>query len=256
LARPRWGYHLQEIKRQGLDILIAIDVSKSMLTQDVKPSRLERTKLAVRDLVMKLNGDRVGLIAFAGEAFLVCPLTSDYSGFLLSLNDLSADTIPRGGTALTKAIEEAARSYGKKEQPYKTVILVTDGEDQEGDALKAASKAKEKGIKIYTVGIGTQQGDLIRVMDNQGQSRFLKDAQGNFVKSRLNENLLQRIAYTTNGAYVRSSGAQFGLDYLYEQQLSKLEKQEIENKMEKKYQERFQWFLTVAFIAFCLYSLL
>lgn len=249
LARPQWGYQLQDVKHEGLDIMIAVDVSKSMLTQDVTPNRLERTKLAIKDLVKQLKGDRVGLIAFAGSAFLMCPLTSDYNGFLLSLNDLNIDTIPRGGTDLSTAIEEAIKGYGDKGQPYKTVILVTDGEDNEGDAAVAARKAKEKGIVIYTVGIGTQEGDLVRIPDALGQSGFLKDAQGNYVKSRLNENLLQQIAYITGGAYVRSSGAQFGLDYLYEKQLSGIEKHSFDEKKQKKYHERFQWPLSIALIA-------
>ncbi|MBI4309918.1 MAG: VWA domain-containing protein, partial [Candidatus Omnitrophica bacterium] len=249
LARPQWGYELREVKRRGLDILIAVDVSKSMLTQDVSPNRLERTKLAIKDLIRKLKGDRVGLIAFAGEAFLVCPLTVDYNGFLLSLNDLNVETIPRGGTDLSSAIEEAIKGYGDKGQPYKTAILVTDGEDQEGDCLKAAGKAKGKGVTVYTVGVGTREGDLIRVQNEQGQWEFLKDSQGNYIKSRLNENLLQQIAYITGGAYVRSSGAQFGLDYLYDQQLAAIEKHDIDSKIEKKYHEQFQWFLAAALIA-------
>ena len=255
LARPQWGYEIQEVKRQGLDILIAVDVSKSMLTQDVKPSRLERTKLAIKDLVKKLKSDRLGLIAFAGNAFLICPLTIDYNGFLLSLNDLSTDTIPRGGTNLSFAIDEAIKGHGNKGQAYKTLVLVTDGEDQEGDVVHAAKQAKDKGIKIFTVGIGTQEGDLIQFQGDQGQMVYLKDVKGDYVKSRLNENLLQQIAYITGGAYVRSSGAQFGLDYIYEQQLSKLEKHETENKQEKKYHERFQWFLSIALIALFFLSL-
>lgn len=253
LSRPQWGFEWQDVKHQGLDVLIAIDVSKSMLTQDVKPSRIERTKLAVKDLLRKLKGDRIGLIAFSGQAFLMCPLTSDYNGFLLSLNDLNTNSIPRGGTNLSNAIDEAIKGYGDKSQPYKTVVLVTDGEDNEGDANKAAQRAKSKGIKIYTVGIGTQEGELIQVSNDQGVNEFLKDAQGNYVKSRLNENLLQQIAYVTGGAYVRSSGAQFGLDYLYEKQLSRIEKREIDQKKEKKYYERYQWFLSVA-LAALLYS--
>lgn len=250
LARPQWGYHWQDVKRQGLDILIAVDVSKSMLTKDVSPSRLERTRLAIKDLVKKLKGDRVGLIAFAGEAFLVCPLTLDYNGFLLSLNDLSIDSIPRGGTDLSHAIDEAVKSYGKNTAD-KAFVMVTDGEDNEGDALKAAQRAKEKGIKIFTVGIGTQEGDLIQITDDQGNKQFLKDTQGNVIKSRLNENLLQQIAYATGGAYVRSSGAEFGLDYLYERQLSGLKKDEIEQRREKKYEERYQWLIAAGLIVLC-----
>src|SRR5205085_11737278 len=133
LARPQWGYEWQEIKRQGLDIIVAIDVSKSMLAQDVKPNRLERTKLAVQDLVKKLKGDRIGLIAFAGDAFLFCPLTVDYNGFLLSLQDLDTDSVSRGGTNLGRAMEEAIKEYDQTPSRYKAVIIVTDGDNLEGD---------------------------------------------------------------------------------------------------------------------------
>ncbi len=256
LARPQWGYQLQNVKRQGLDIMVAVDVSKSMLTQDVKPSRLERTKLALKDLTKSLKGDRIGLIAFAGQAFVMCPLTTDYSGFNLSLDDLSIDSIPRGGTDLSYAIDEAIKGYGDGSQSYKTVVLITDGEEGQGDALNTARKAKDKGIKVFTVGVGTKEGELIQVPDEAGQMGFLKDASGNFVKSRLNENLLQQIAYTTGASYVRAGGAQFGLDYLYEQQLAKLEKRDIEEKQERRYNERFQWPLTLALICLLLDALL
>ena len=246
LARPQWGFVWQEVKRQGLDILVVVDCSKSMLTQDVKPNRLERTKLAVKDLVKKLKGDRIGLIAFAGDAFLVCPLTVDYGGFLLSLDDLSVNTVPRGGTNLGRAIEEAMKGYDNTPTKFKSVIITTDGDNLEGDPLAAAKKAKDKGIKIYTIGIGTKEGELIQVPDDQGNPQFFKDDQGNFVKSRLNENLLQKIALTADGTYVRASGAEFGLDYIYENELSKLEKREIESKIEKKFYDRFQFPLAVA----------
>jgi Ca-activated chloride channel family protein len=249
LSRPQWGFSVSPVKRHGLDIMVVIDVSKSMLTQDVKPSRLERTKLAIKDLVMKLNGsDHIGLIAFAGDALVMCPLTYDYNGFLLSLDDLSVDSIPRGGTDISQAIDEGVNAYKGMADSDKAVILVTDGEDQEGDALQAARKASEKGVKIYTVGVGTREGDLIQVTNADGQTEFLKDADGNAVKSRLNENLLQQIAYITGGAYIRSGNTEFGLDYLYDRQLSKLKKHDAETKMARLYDERFQWPLTLAFI--------
>ncbi len=254
LARPQWGYENQPLKHRSLDILVAVDTSKSMLTQDVKPSRLERTKLAVRDLVKKLKGDRIGLIAFAGEAFLTCPLTSDYNGFLLGLDDLSPNIIPKGGTDIAKAINEAIKSFGSSGE-HKAFVLVTDGEEEQGHAVDAARKARDKGVKIYTVGIGTQEGDLIRVQNEQGEWEFFKDKQGNFVKSRLNERLLQEIAYITGGAYVRSSGAQFGLDYLYDQQLSKLAKRDLDEQSGKKYHERYQWPLGFAVLALMLSTL-
>jgi Ca-activated chloride channel family protein len=236
------------VKRTGLDILLVIDTSKSMLTQDVKPNRLERTKLAVKDMIKKLKGDRIGLVAFAGDAFMLCPLTSDYGGFLLSLSDLDVNISPRGGTNVGQALEEAMHGYDKTQAKFKTIVIVTDGDNLEGDPMAVVKKAKDNGIKIFSVGVGTQEGDLIMVTDAQGQSQYLKDDQGNVVKSRLNENLLQRMAYETGGAYVRSSGAEFGLDYIYEEHLSKLEKREIEDKMQKKYYERFQIPLALALI--------
>ena len=248
LTRPQWGYEWQEVKHQGLDIIVVIDTSKSMLTQDVRPNRLERTKLAVKDLLKKLTGDRIGLVAFAGDAFLVCPLTIDYNGFLLSLNDMDVYSIPRGGTNIGRALEEALAGFEHIPNKYKSIILITDGDNLEGDPLSAAAKAKEKNIKIYTIGIGTKEGELIGVPDEGGQWQFLKDAQGQFVKSRLNENLLQKIALETGGGYVKSSGAQFGLDLIYDQELSKLEKREIESKTQRKYYERFQIPLAVAII--------
>ncbi len=248
LMRPQWGFRWQEVKRKGLDILIAIDTSKSMLATDVKPNRLERSKLAVKDLIRKLKGDRIGLIAFAGTAFLQCPLTVDYNGFLLALNDLSVNTIPRGGTSISSAIKTALRSYEGGQKEHKVLIIITDGEDHEGDALASAREAKKEGVKLFCIGIGTAGGELIQLVDESGKRVFLKDKEGNVVKSRLNEHLLREIALTTGGAYVRSSGAEFGLDLLYEQKLSKMEKREIKVQMAKRYYERFQIPLALALI--------
>lgn len=249
LARPQWGYEWREVRRQGLDIIVAVDVSKSMLAQDVKPNRLERTKLAVQDLVKKLKGDRIGLVAFAGDAFLICPLTADYHGFLLSLDDLDTESVSRGGTNVAAAIEEAVKEYDQTPSRYKAVIVVTDGENLEGDPLSAANKAKTKGVKVFCVGIGTPEGELIQLQDIVGNPEFVKDEKGNFVKSKLNEDLLQKIALSTGGIYVRAGGAEFGLDLIYERELSKLERRDIDTKMEKKYYERFQIPLALALLA-------
>lgn len=246
LIRPQWGFQWQEIKRRGIDILIVIDTSKSMLTQDVKPNRLERTKFAVQDLLKKLKGDRIGLIAFSGEPFLICPLTVDYGGFQVSLKDLDVDTIPRGGTNIAKAIQEAVKDQEEASSEHKAVIIITDGDDLEGDPITAAKLAKEKGIKIYCVGIGSAEGELIQIRNERGETAFLKDQDGNFIKSRLNEGLLQQIALITGGIYVKASGSKFGLDLIYEHELSKFEKKDIEAKMEKKYFDRFQFPLSVA----------
>ncbi len=182
LMRPQWGFHWEEVKRRGLDILIAIDTSKSMLANDVKPNRLERSKLAVRDLIKKLKGDRVGLVAFAGSAFLQCPLTVDYNGFLLSLDDLDLATIPKGGTSISSAIKEGIKNYKGRPKKYKVMVIITDGEDHEGDPVKAAEEAQKEGVKIFCIGIGTKEGELIPVVDDKGHKTFLKDKNGNFIK--------------------------------------------------------------------------
>lgn len=240
LMRPQWGFQWQEVKRRGLDIIIAIDTSKSMLASDVKPNRLERSRLAVKDLIKKLSGDRIGLIAFSGSAYLQCPLTVDYGGFFLALNDLSANTIPRGGTSISSAIRVAMKSFEGDGAKYKILIIITDGEDHEGDALSLARKAKDEGIKIFCIGIGTSSGELIQMKDETGKKAFLKDSSGNIVKSRLNESVLRKIAIETGASYVRSSGADFGLEHIYEEKLSKMEKKDIKAEMAKLYYERFQ----------------
>jgi len=247
LIRPQWGFQWQEVQRQGIDILVVIDTSKSMLTQDVKPNRLERTKFAVQDLLKKLRGDRIGLIAFSGEPFLICPLTVDYGGFLISLNDLDVNTVPRGGTNIAKAIEEAIKDYDEEvTSDYKAIIIITDGDNLEGNPVEMAKNARDRNIKIYTIGIGSSEGELIQMRSPQGKLTFLKDSKGNFVKSRLNERLLKEIALITGGVYVKASGSKFGLDLIYDRELSKFKKREIEAKMEKKYYDRYQFPLGMA----------
>ncbi|MCK5179412.1 MAG: VWA domain-containing protein, partial [Candidatus Omnitrophica bacterium] len=189
-----------------------------------------------------------GLIAFSGESFLICPLTVDYGGFQVSLKDLSVDTVPRGGTNIAKAVQEAIKDYDKTSSKHKAIIIITDGDDLEGDPIAAAKKAMEKGIKVYCVGIGNDEGELIQIKGEGGRNTFLKDSNGNFVKSRLNERLLKQIALITGGIYIKASGSKFGLDLIYDRELSKLEKREIEAKMEKKYFERFQFPLSIALL--------
>jgi Ca-activated chloride channel family protein len=250
LMRPQWGFHWQEVKRVGLDILIAIDTSKSMLAQDVRPNRLERSKLAVKDLIKKLKGDRIGLIAFSGNAFLQCPLTVDYGGFTLMLDDLDVDIIPKGGTSISSAINEAIKSYEGGMKKYKALVIITDGEDHEGSPIELAKRAEREGIKIFCIGIGTKEGELIPVKNEKNKTVFLKDREGNVIKTRLNEKTLQEIALITGGSYVRATGAEFGLDLIYEENLSKMEKRELESKMRKSFEERFQIPLAFALILF------
>ncbi|MCI4624898.1 MAG: VWA domain-containing protein [Candidatus Magnetoovum sp. WYHC-5] len=246
LMRPQWGVHLEEVKRRGLDILIAVDSSKSMLASDVKPNRLERAKLAIKDLVERLNGDRVGLIGFAGRAFLFCPLTVDYNGFVLALNDLSVESIPVAGTSITSAVDEAIKLYSNSKLREKILILITDGEDHVGSAIEAAKKAMDKGINIYTVGIGTKDGELIKIIDKDGNTYFLKDKDGNVVISRLDEDTLKKMAEVSGGVYISARGADFGLDSIYQTKLSQMEKKELDTKMERLYDERFQVPLVLA----------
>jgi len=243
LMRPQWGFQWQEVKRQGLDIMIALDTSKSMLAEDVMPNRLERSKLAIKDLVKKLRGDRVGLIIFSGTAFLQCPLTLDYEGFLLSLDDVGTDSVPVGGTSLSEAVYTSIRSFDGGKKKHKILIIIADGEDLEGGVEQAVQRAKADNITIYCVGIGSEEGELVPIRDEHGKINFLKDAEGNVVKTRINEEMLQRMALETKGIYVRSSGVEFGLDLIYREKLSKLEKEEFKSRMEKKYFERFQFAL-------------
>ena len=254
LVRPQLGFEWQDVKRSGLDILIAIDTSKSMLAEDVKPNRLERSKLAVKDLIKKLRGDRIGLIAFAGSAFTQCPLTVDYNGFMLSLNALDVNIIPQGGTSITSAIQTALDSFQGGAKKYKILVIITDGEDHKGNTLDMAQKAKEEGIKVFTIGIGTKEGELIPTVDASGNRSYLKDRSGNVVKTRLDESTLQEIALNTGGSYVKATNTEFGLDAIYEEKLSQMEKREIENKMVKKYHERFQIPLMFALLLLCIES--
>jgi Ca-activated chloride channel family protein len=252
LARPQWGFEWQEVKRSGIDIMVAMDVSKSMLATDVKPNRLERSKFAIKDLVKKLSGDRMGLVAFAGTAFLQCPLTIDYNGFLLALDDLSVYTIPRGGTSISSAIYEAMKDFSSgpqqsaQEKKYRVLVIITDGEDFEGDALAAAKQASQAGIKIFCVGVGTPEGELIPMSEGYSSKEYLSDKSGQVVKTRLNEEVLKEIAISTGGSYVRATQSDFGLVLLYDKSISRLEKRDIEAKMKKSYQERFQYFLAGA----------
>ena len=252
LVRPQWGFQWQEVKRQGLDMLIALDTSNSMLAEDVLPNRIERAKLAIKDLVKKLYGDRVGLVVFSGTAFLQCPLTVDYNGFLLSLDDVDVDSIPVGGTSLSNAIYTAIGSYEGGKEKYKILIIITDGEDLEGGVDAAIERARQAGVKIFCLGMGSTKGEIIPLMGRNEKTGFLKDSEGNIVKTKLDEGLLQKIALDTGGMYVRSTGAESGLDLIYDEKLSKLEKQEFESKMEKRYNEKFQIPLGLAiFLLFC-----
>ena len=251
LIEPKWGYQWQEVKQRGVDIMIVLDTSRSMLAADVKPSRLERAKLEISDLLNHLQGDRVGLVVFAGTAFLQCPLTLDYSAFRLFLDQVDTDSVSRGGTDIGGAITRSMDAFLGGENKYKVMILITDGEDLEGNAQKMAEEAQKRKIKIFTVGLGTPQGVPIPYFDEQGNKSYVRDQSGQMVLSKLDEPSLQKIALYTGGAYVRGSQADgLGLQRIYQEKIQELEKRDVKSSMQKRYENRFQipLFLAVGLI--------
>ena len=248
LARPQWGFRWEEAKRKGIDILFAVDTSKSMLAQDVKPDRITRAKLAVTDLVGKLDGDRVGLIAFAGDAFLQSPLTLDYDAFRQSLDALDVGIVPRGGTDVASAIQEAQVAFGPDTRNQKILVLITDGEDLEAKGVDAAKAAAKNGLKVYTIGVGSTTGELIPVPDDNGGTNFLKDDAGNYVKSHLDESTLKQIAGATDALYAPLGQQGQGLEMVYEHALAPLPKQELASRLQKVMIERFQWPLALGIV--------
>ncbi len=246
LARPQYGFDLQRIEQRGLDIVVAVDTSKSMLAEDIAPDRLERARLAALDLMQRAKPDRLGLVAFAGDAFLECPLTFDDTAFQQCVRALNVNTLPQGGTAIATAIQTAQAAF-KESDHFKVLVLFTDGEDNvnSGEALSAAQAAGKAGLKIFTIGIGTAEGTLLRITDANGNSDYIRDPDGNVVKSRLNETLLRQIAAATGGFYLPLRGANT-VETLYEQGLAPLPKSEGEERLVRRYHEQFQWPLAAA----------
>src|SRR5437660_8223216 len=248
LARPQWGYVYEDVKRKGLDLLFAVDTSRSMLSNDVQPNRLERVKLAAQGLVNELEGDRVGLIAFAGRAFLQAPLTIDYEAAVESINELDTKTIPEGGTNISEAITLATQTFGKSAMGNRALIIFTDGEELSGDAVNEAKKAVDAGVKIFTVGVGTAQGSLIPV-EGKGEAGFVKDAKGQVVKSKLDENRLREIAQATGGIYLHLESGPQTMRQLYTNGLSRLRTAEIDARLSSRPIERYEWLLAGAIVA-------
>lgn len=247
IARPQWGFHWKEIKKEGLDITFAIDTSRSMLASDFTPNRLEFAKNGIRHFVNTLSGDRVALIAFAGDAFLQCPLTADYRSFFLNLDALTEESIPQGGTALASAIDKAVQSYEGAVGNNRILIMISDGEDNVGDIASAINKAKDEGIMISTIGIGSLKGEMIPILDEKtGKTEYLSDKSGKNVVTKLDEKTLQVAADATGGLYVRAAPAEFGLEAIKNERLSAMEPEETENKKIKIYSERFRYPLGIA----------
>jgi Ca-activated chloride channel homolog len=255
LAGPLVGYRWEQVSRRGNEIVFAIDTSRSMSTPDVKPDRLTRAKLAIDDFANLLDGDAVGIIAFAGSAFLVCPITLDYGAFHDSLSAIDTNTIPRGGTNISRAIHEAQVALRRRPGSDKILVLVTDGEDLEGGALAAAqTAARQDGLKIYTVGVGTAAGDLIPVPAAQGGG-FVKDDTGALVKSRLDEPALRAIAAATGGIYVPLGSQGEGLEAVFKAIFGSTAKHDLAFRQQRIYIQRYQWPLAAS-LAMLLVSLL
>jgi Ca-activated chloride channel family protein len=252
LAQPRWGYTFQDVKRKGLDLLIAVDTSRSMLSNDVQPNRLERVKLAAQDLINELQGDRVGLIAFAGRAFLQAPLTIDYEAVMESINDLDTKTIPEGGTNISSAIDLATQSFGKSATGNRALIIFTDGEELSGDAVKAAKAAAEEAVRIFTLGVGTPQGSLIPITSENGETAFVKDSAGQVVKSKLDEKPLREIAQAAGGFYLHLENGPRTMQQIYNEGLAKMQAAEIDVRLSRRPIERYEWPLGAAIIALAL----
>ncbi len=244
LARPQYSFKWVEVKRQGIDIMFALDTSKSMLAEDIKPNRLNRAKFAILDFVQKLEGDRIGLLPFAGSTFLLCPLTVDYDAFSQSLSAVNTNIIPHGGTNIGDTIRQAEKILSTSSN-HKILVLLSDGENLEGDALVAAQEVTEKGMTIFTVGVGTSGGELIPYTIN-GKTGFVKDKAGNFVTSKLDEQALRQIAEQTGGIYVPLGTSGEGLEKIYQQKLSIIPKEELAERKQKVPLERFEWPLALA----------
>lgn len=244
LSGPQWGNEVVEQKSKGIDIVFAIDTSKSMLAEDVKPNRLERTKYAVLDFTKELKSDRIGLVAFAGNAFLLCPLTLDYQSFKISLEGLDTESIGRGGTDIASALNTASYAF-KNESNYKIIILISDGEELSNNAIAKAKELKKKGIQIFTVGVGTQQGDILP-LKFKGTNEFVRDSSGKVVKSRLDEGTLKAIAAETGGFYVPLGKTGQGLELIYQKGLEAIPKGELNSALKQVPIQRFQVFLGIA----------
>lgn len=250
LSGPLYGYRWQEIEQKGIDIIVALDCSQSMLADDIKPTRLDRAKRKIYDLLTILKGDRVGLVAFAGTAFLQCPLTLDYDAFHLFLNVLTPSYLPIGGTDITSAIEASLAAFDPKTSSEKAIIIITDGEHTgKTDPIKAAEEARKQQVKIFCIGVGNPEG--VPIPDNQGS--FKKDSSGRIILSKLDEETLKKIATLTGGTYVRSVAGDMDLEVIYTNEIrGKMEASTVATGRKQIWENRYQWFLAIAIIALVL----
>ncbi|MBP3662287.1 MAG: VWA domain-containing protein [Bacteroidales bacterium] len=244
LSRPQIGAKLKEHETKGAEIMIALDVSNSMLAEDYSPNRLERAKLAISRLVDKLRDDRIGLIVFAGNSFVQLPITTDYVSAKMFMNSISTESVPVQGTAIGEAINTAMRSFSSQSEKSRAIIVITDGENHEDDPVAAAKQAAEMGVRVFTIGVGSPEGKPIP-MDGE----LLKDKEGNIVVSRLDESVLQEVAQAGNGVYVRAGNSEFGLNPIIED-IRRMEDEKYSSIVFEEYDEQFMYFLAIALFFF------
>lgn len=247
LARPQWGTKVEDVHRRGLDIVIAMDTSLSMMTDDIKPSRLVRARAAVASILDRLEGDRVGLVAFAGTAFLQCPLTHDYGAVKLFLDLMEPGIIPVPGTNLAEALRVADEAFPPDSLTYKVVVLITDGEDHEGGLDEQVKRLAKEGVRVYTIGVGSPKGELIRIPDGAGGLTVKRDARGDPVLSRLDVAQLQRIAAETGGKFKQATKEQMELDDVFAE-VAGLERRDLMSRKYAQYEDRYVWFVALALV--------
>ena len=242
VANPQIGSKLKEVKRKGIEVIIALDVSNSMMAEDIKPNRLTRAKRAISKLIDNLGGNNIGLIVFAGDAYTQLPVTSDYASAKMFLSTINTNIVPVQGTDISKAIEQAINSFNPDDNKNKALIIITDGENHEEDAVTAAEEAKKKGIIVSTIGLGSQKGTPIPIVDRFGRKDYRRDKNGEVVMTKLNEKVLADIAVAGGGDFVVADNSNFGLDRVVDS-INNMEKQEFENKIYSDYEDRFQYFI-------------
>lgn len=245
IANPQIGSKYEEVKREGVELMICLDVSNSMLAEDIQPNRLERSKQAISKLVDELGSDKIGLVVFAGQAYTQLPLTTDYAAAKLFLSTVNTEVVPVQGTAIGAAIELAANSFGKNESNNRAIVVISDGENHEDDALEQAKLAAEKGIKVHTIGMGSPQGAPIPMLEKGRITGYRTDENGQTVLSKMNETMLSEVASAGSGSYTRATNSDVGLGELLSR-ISKMEKKEFGKKMFTDFEDRFQYFLAIA----------
>lgn len=247
IARPQFGSKLEQIKREGIEIVIALDVSRSMLAEDVKPNRLERAKQAITSLINRMKDDKIGMIIFAGDAYTQLPITTDYISAKMFLSNINTEIVSKQGTAIASAIDLGAKSFTQDPKAAKVIVIITDGEDHVGDPISSAKSASEKGIKVFTIGMGSPTGSPIPLTSAGSKDGFLKDRNGDVVITRMDPVLLSKIAQSGDGEFFSASTSNVGLDQLYNK-LNKLNKSEIETRVYSEYDDQFQYLIAIALL--------